>query len=204
MSQANVPVVSRSIKVVLCGPPHSGKSCLREGLKQALMNLHRAGAAPYPYVLTACPDGEGSWYSEAAQRDPVLAQQLKQTYKTKFTWAFAEKVAQDIATISLPLTIIDIGGKIGDKNRLIIAPATHAIILSSNLDLVQEWKALCSELNLNIIAIIHSHYHGISDRIDAETPILTGTVHHLERGEPNHDRPMVQALARVLTRMSQP
>lgn len=80
------------------------------------MNLHRAGAAPYPYVLTACPDGEGSWYSEAAQRDPVLAQQLKQTYKTKFTWAFAEKVIQYIEVISLLLTIIDISSKIGDKN----------------------------------------------------------------------------------------
>jgi CRISPR-associated protein Csx3 len=49
------------VKVVLCGPPHSGKSCLREGLKQAIRQIPNA---PYPYVLTACPDGEGAWYFE--------------------------------------------------------------------------------------------------------------------------------------------
>jgi hypothetical protein len=205
MAQSNLPPIPAiPIKVILCGPPHSGKSCLREGLKQALMNLYRTGAAPYPYVLTACPDGEGSWYSEAAQRDPALAQQLKQAYKSKFTWAFAEKVAQDVATISLPLTIIDVGGKIDDKNRLIMAPATHAVILAGDLERVNEWKTLCSELNLNVIAIIHSDYHGTSDRIDTKTPILTGSVHHLERGEPNGDRPMIQALARLLAKLSQP
>jgi len=42
------------MKVVLAGPPKSGKSCLREGLKQA---IRRISGAPYPYVITACPDG---------------------------------------------------------------------------------------------------------------------------------------------------
>lgn len=45
------------MKVVLCGPPRSGKSCLREGLKQA---IRRVPGAPYPYVITAAPDGEGA------------------------------------------------------------------------------------------------------------------------------------------------
>lgn len=191
------------IKVVLCGPPHSGKSCLREGLKQAILSLNRTGQAPYPYVLTACPDGEGSWYSEAAQRDPILTQQLKQAYKTKFTWEFAQEKAKQVANLNLPLTLIDVGGKIDDKNRLIMAPATHAVILAGDLEQVSEWKTLCCELNLDVIAILHSDYHGTADRIISETPILTGSVHHLERGEPNGDRPMVQALARLLTRLSQ-
>ncbi|MBC6434188.1 CRISPR-associated protein Csx3, partial [Nostoc sp. HG1] len=66
------------LKVVLCGPPQSGKSCLREGLKQAISNIE---GAPYPYVITACPDGEGAWFSDAARRDPDLARQLKDEYK---------------------------------------------------------------------------------------------------------------------------
>jgi hypothetical protein len=198
----NSPTVNPPVKVVLCGPPHSGKSCLREGLKQTLMALHRIEKAPYPYVLTACPDGEGSWYSEAAQRDPVLAQQLKQAYKTKFTWEFTERVAQDVKKITLPLTIIDVGGRIDDKNRAIMTPATHAVILAGDLERVGEWEAFCRELKLDIIAILHSDYHGSRDRIDAETPILTGSIHHLERGEPNHERPMVKALAEILVRLS--
>jgi CRISPR-associated protein Csx3 len=78
------------LKIVLCGPPHSGKSCLREGLKQAIVNIDNV---PYPYVITACPDGEGSYFSEAAKRDPELARRLKQEYKAKFTMEFAEKAA---------------------------------------------------------------------------------------------------------------
>ncbi len=35
------------MKVVLYGLPHSGKSCLKEGLKQA---IRRIKGAPYPYL----------------------------------------------------------------------------------------------------------------------------------------------------------
>ena len=201
MSQSNL---SSAIKVVLCGPPHSGKSCLREGLKQALMERHRAKQAPYPYVLTGCPDGEGSWYSEAARRDPDLARQLKQAYKTKFTWEFAQKIANDVKTLTIPLTLIDVGGKIDDKNRLIMAPATHAVILAGEMNRVEEWQLLCRELNLTVIAVIHSDYGGTVDRILSERPLLTGSVHHLERGESNSDRPMIQALASILAELSMP
>ena len=197
-------MLTHPVKVVLCGPPHSGKSCLREGLKQAIMPRHRAGQAPYPFVLTACPDGEGSWYSAAAQRDPALARQLKQAYKAKFTWEFAKKVAQDVAQVTLPLTIIDVGGKIDDKNRLIMAGATHAVILAADMEQVSEWQTLCAELDLQLVALIQSDYDGTCDRITAEEPLLTGSVHYLERGQPNHDRPMIQALATKLLSLCNP
>ncbi|MCU0527763.1 MAG: hypothetical protein MUF72_23445 [Elainella sp. Prado103] len=190
------------MKVVLCGPPHSGKSCLREGLKQALLILHRVGQAPYPYVLTACPDGEGAWYAEAAQRDPDLAYQLKQAYKSKFTPEFAQEKAKQVQQLDLPLTIIDVGGRIDDKNRWIMAPATHAVILSNDVAGIPEWQQVCDELHLNVIAILYSDYHATADHIAAETPILRGAIHHLERGEPNHDRPMIKALAARLAQLS--
>ncbi len=41
------------VKIVLGGPPHSGKSCLREGLKKAILRLYPE--RPYPYAITACP-----------------------------------------------------------------------------------------------------------------------------------------------------
>ena len=61
-------------KVILAGPPRSGKSCLREGLKNVLVDLPDA---PYPYVITACPDGEGAWFQEAVRHDPESAQACK-------------------------------------------------------------------------------------------------------------------------------
>lgn len=191
------------MKVVLCGPSHSGKSCLREGLKQALMALHRARKAPYPYFLTACPDGEGAWYGETVRNHPALAEKLKQEYKAQFTWRFAQNKAHEVKKVSEPLTLIDVGGIIDEKNWLIMRHATHAIVLSRDMNKILEWVTFCEELQLKIIAIIHSDYLGLCDRIESESPILKGSVHRLERGEDVSTRPIVQALARVLVRMTQ-
>lgn len=190
------------MKVVLCGPPHSGKSCLREGLKQAIMAIHREGKAPYPYFITACPDGEGSWYTEAVRNNPDLAARLKREYKAKFTWAFAENKALDVKNASLPLTLIDVGGRIDGKNRLIMQYATHAVILVGDRAKIAEWEGFCGELNLKVIAVIHSDYQGKFDAIECESPILRGSVHYLERGEDISQRAIVQVLARVLVGLS--
>jgi CRISPR-associated protein Csx3 len=182
-------------KVVLCGAPHSGKSCLREGLKQAISNIE---GAPYPYVITACPDGEGSWFSEAAQRDPNLARQLKEAYKAKYTLEFATKASSWVRSANTPLNIIDVGGKISEENRLIMREATHAVILSGEKQKIPEWEDFCKSIGLRIVAVIDSDLNGKEDVIESELPVLTGKVHHLVRGEDVSGREMVQALARFL------
>ncbi|MDF5730255.1 MAG: hypothetical protein PUP92_20100 [Rhizonema sp. PD38] len=189
------------IKVVLCGPPQSGKSCLREGLKQALSNI---ADAPYPYVITACPDGEGAWFSEAARRDSDLARRLKDAYKAKFTPDFANKAAGWVRSANTPLNIIDVGGRMTDENRLIMREATHAIILAGDEGKgeVPKWEEFCRNLNLRIIANIYSDYQGKEDKIESESPILTDSVHYLERGEHVSSRKMVQALAQLLMKLS--
>lgn len=190
--------MQQPIKVALCGPPHSGKSCLREGLKQALMALHRTEQTPYPNVITACPDGEGSWYSETARRDPVLARQLKEAYKTKFTPEFTQRVAENVQRIQEPLTLIDMGGRIDGKNRSIAQHATHAVILVGNISCIPEWWVFCQESKLQVIAKLYSDYYGTYDRIDSEFPIVTGCIHYLERGQNVANRPVVQTLAKLL------
>ncbi len=182
-------------KVVICGPKQSGKSCLREGLKQAISNIE---GAPYPYVITACPDGEGAWFSEAAQRDLELATRLKAEYKAKFTPEFAQKAAGWVRIANTTLNIIDVGGRITDENRVIMREATHAVILSGNKEKIPQWQEFCQSLGLRIVAIIHSDIKGKEDAIESELPMLTGTVHHLIRGEDVSGREMVQALAKVL------
>ncbi len=183
------------MKVVLCGPPQSGKSCLREGLKQAICRIE---GAPYPYVITACPDGEGAWFSEAARRDADLARKLKEDYKANFTPEFARIRAGWVRDAKNSLNIIDVGGKISEENRQIMSQATHAVILAGNMNKVPAWKDFCESLNLPVIAIIHSDYKGVADCIQTESPLLTGSVHYLERGEDISTRPMVQALATLL------
>lgn len=188
-----------TVKVVLCGPPQSGKSCLREGLKKAIRCIP---GAPYPFAVTVNPDGEGSWFAETAQRDLTAATQYKNAYKTTFTQEFAISRAEWVKKCHEPLAIFDVGGKISSTNKLIMQYATHAVILAGDKSKIPAWQEFCTDLQLEIIAIIHSDLYAVCDRIDSESPILTGSIHRLQRGEDVSSRPMIQALARVLVGLS--
>lgn len=189
------------MKIVLAGPPRSGKSCLREGLKQAIRAIP---GAPYPYVITACPDGEGSWFQETVNLDPDLAAACKAAYKAKFTPEFVQRVADSVRKCSLPLTLVDIGGIPSEENRAITRFATHAILLAGDLSRLPEWRAFCGDVGLRIIAEIHSDYHGTFDSVPilGDDGVYRGSVHHLERGEPVSERLTIKALAEILVKLA--
>ncbi len=184
-------------KVVLAGPPRSGKSCMREGLKQALRSIP---GAPYPYVITACPDGEGAWFQETVNNDPKLAAACKAAYKAKFTPEFVSRIADSVRDCSLELTLVDIGGITSVENEQICSNATHMVILAGDTSRVPEWHEFARKVGLVVVAEIHSDYHGTEDSVQGASSdgILRGSVHHLERGEPVAERPMIRALAEHL------
>lgn len=184
-------------KIVLAGPPRSGKSCLREGLKQALRAIP---GAPYPYVITACPDGEGSWFQESVEHDPVVATACKAAYKAKFTPEFVERIKTSVKMCSLELTLVDIGGITSIENEQICSGATHMVILAGDTAKFAEWREFAKKVGLAVVAEIHSDYNGTEDNVEGVTQdgILRGSVHHLERGEIASDRPMIRALAEHL------
>ena len=191
---------SSNLKVVLCGPANVGKTCLREGLKQVLQQLP---SAPDSYVISGCPDGDGAWFSETAQKYPELAKELKEKYKTSFTPEFAQAKAQDIEVIKTPLLVFDVGGKITPENQVIMSKATHSVILAQNDTEVKLWQQFCEKLNLPVVAIIISDYQGKQDQIThTYPPLLQGSIHHLDRGENVTKRPMLRALAQLLSNLS--
>lgn len=189
---------SYGIKVGLCGEAHTGKTCLREGLKKALLTLPNA---PHSYVFSGCPDGEGAWFYETVQKDPELARQLKEEYKAKFTPKFAQDKAQEIKAIQLPILVFDVGGKITSENETIMSEATHAVILAKSEEGVKAWQQFCEKLNVPVIAILNSDYEATQDRVDTDSPILKGTVHYLDRGEDTSTRPLIQKLAQYLVNL---
>ncbi|NJO64249.1 MAG: CRISPR-associated protein Csx3 [Richelia sp. RM2_1_2] len=200
------------IKVVLCGPPQSGKSCLRDGLKRAILAHVNA---PYPYIITACPDGEGSWHQEAYENNQPLAEDCKRKNKGDVTPKFATEAAQWVKSANQLINIIDVGGKITDENKTIMQPATHAVILAGDASKFVEWEDFCQTLGLKIIAKIHSQLDAIKDEVLLSSnwqvntselleskPLITGSVHGLKRGENLSTRPMVKALADVLIHLT--
>ena len=200
------------IKVVLCGPPQSGKSCLRDGLKRAIL---ASVNAPYPYIITACPDGEGSWHQEACENNESLASEYKRNNKGDVTPEFAKEAARWVRSANQLINIIDVGGRITDENETIMQPATHAVIVSGDVNKFAEWEKFCQHLGLKIVAKIHSQLNATEDEVlfrdgwQENTSellerayLLTGSVHRLQRGENLSTRPMVKALADVLIHLT--
>lgn len=192
------------MKIVLAGPPKSGKSCLREGLKQA---IKRIPGAPYPYVITACPDGEGSWFQETVNRGPEEARHLKDAYKASlggFTPEFVKRIADSVANCKLPLTLVDIGGRTSVENEAICASATHAILLAGDLTKLPEWREFCQRVGLKVLAEVYSDYNGQEDTVAGvgEDGIFRGSIHYLERGENVSERPCAVVLAHLLADMA--
>ncbi len=193
-------------KIVLAGPPRSGKTCIRFGLREA---MRRIPGAPYPYPITANPDGEGAWFHEAVNRDPDLAAQCKAAYKSKFTPEFVRRVTDSVRNCALPLALVDIGGIPSIENKQICAAATHAVLLAGDdpktgaswESRLAPWWEFCRELGLVVVAVIHSDYHGVEDRIEGVGPdgIFRASIHYLERGDVSvFERPGIQALAEFI------
>lgn len=93
--------------------------------------------------------------------------------------------------------------------------ATHSIIVSSSPDQFRPWETFCQELNLKIIAKINSELTDETDEVflpdDWQTntkqlleqsPILSGSIHCLQRGEDVSTRPLIQALAELLIHLT--
>ncbi len=206
LSSPEAKEVFKYKKIVVAGPPRSGKSCFNKGIKDTIKSIP---GAPYPLVHTACPDGEGSWFQETMNASPELAAKLKADYKSKFTPEFVQMQSDAVKTLgndSCPLNFIDIGGMTTPENAKICEGANAAIILSGETaiaaGLPAEWKKFFDGLGIPVIAEVYSDYNGKEDIVVGveEDGVFRGSVHHLERGENLNDRVTLQELAdHVLT-----
>ena len=187
------------MRIALLGPPHSGKSVLRERLKRAIRKLD---SRVYPYVITTNPDGEGAWFQESYEKDQEQAMMHRSAAKRPWTRERAQQFAGWARNASTPLTLLDMGGVIDDYTRLICAEGTHAILLAPRETDFPAWRELCRECSLVILAEVISEYEKDEDAIYERATVFRGEVHRLERGELESRRVAVEALAGfVLDRM---
>ncbi|NCU38385.1 hypothetical protein EOL96_05000 [Candidatus Saccharibacteria bacterium] len=181
--------LANGVKVVIMGPPHSGKSVFIDALiRQVDPNL---GVT----MLSGCPDGEGLWLQR--HYDDPKVKELRR--KGAFTPEFVKHATESVQNFEGPLAFIDIGGRVSDENRQLAAGATHAVILAGDLSKVGEWSDFAAELGIPVVAKLHSHYSGNSDVIHTATnEEMIASTHYLERGTSGKVRPSVQAVADIL------
>ncbi len=174
--------------VLVGGPPHSGKSVLAYLLTQCLRKQQVEH-----YVLRACPDGEGDWSQEAP---PTTVRLLRQ--KGAFSADFVDRVCRDLERRHLPL-IVDAGGRPTLDQERIFDFCTHAVLISSTLEGLAEWRDRAQRHGLAIVAELLSTLSG-ADRIDEEAPVLRGQIAGLERYAPVAG-PVTAKLAERLARI---
>lgn len=176
------------MKIVVAGPPHSGKSVFL-GALTSLLNKEDY------FLFRACPDGEGSWTYRSEES-------VKYRRKGTFTEEIVDWYISSLANSALaPLVLVDIGGRITEENRRILSEGKidMAIILSGTHDGLSTWKEFLESCNVGIFAEILSAYDLLHDREDS-CPMV---VHHLERGEDCSSRPVIQKIASQLTDLAE-
>lgn len=185
--------LSRGVKVVVMGPPHSGKSVFIDALSREIdpeLDMTMIGG---------CPDGEGLWLQRHYDNPEVA----KLRRKGAFTPEFVEHARRSVEEFNGPLALIDIGGRVSDENREIAAGATHAVILAGDLGRVSEWQDFADELGIPVIAKLHSHYAGNGDVVHTATDKrVVASTHYLERGTGGKERESVTAVADMLGAMT--
>ena len=181
--------LKNGIKIVIGGPPQSGKSVLFQSLIKSL---------PSAYPLPASPDGEGFWTQHLyGQGQGAIAEAYRKRIKGDYSPEFREHCKEKIDNWDGPLMLIDMGGKINPEDSSMIEGATHAIILSSDLSKVEPWREFFNDNDIEVIATIHSQYYGTRDFQLPQNPERTdmvGSVHHLKRGALAIDRETIKQL----------
>jgi len=180
------PGKETTMKVVIVGPPHSGKSVFLGGLMKCMPREKY-------YLFRACPDGEGTWTWRNEEAS-------KFRRKGNFSREIVDWYVRCLAGNRMaPIVLVDVGGRITEENRRILCEGKvdAAIILAGDLQAVPEWETFLQDCGVRVLARIYSDYEGQDDDVTKEML----SVHHLERGEDVSSRPVIKKIAAMLLDM---
>lgn len=171
------------MKIVFCGPPHSGKSVFIVSLEKLLL------ADGYETVR-ASRDGEGDW-SNNSDQDNVKNVRVKGTYGR----AFLKEKCRVIKNSKKPIVLVDIGGMLYPDKADIFRACDSFVVLSSDEVHRKEWQEFGKSLGCRCIASISSEKHGEDCLETADKGVVRGKICGLERGTLRSGSPVVEAVA---------
>lgn len=159
------------MKLIVCGPPHSGKSVF-------ISNLMREMPVDYSIQFSACPDGEDQYSNNANQLEIRIMRQ-KHPFTDKLVQYYCDVIKMQPDNY---ITVIDVGGQISKENEEIFKQADSFIVLSNNKEEKLKWLHFGQSLGLDCIASLDSSLEGQDELYDTE-PYIQGKIVGLERGK---------------------
>lgn len=185
----NVEVQKKEREVIIvCGPPHSGKSVFFATLKHHLPRRNTR-------LFRACPDGEGTWSQKS---DEGVAQAVR--HKGSFSPEFMEFALNGIDNISAKRTLVDVGGIRSKENGDIFRRATHAVVLcrTDKPEEKEAWEQFAKENGLIVMASLDSALEGEQSGYTDEEGTIRGRVVGLERGQEVHSEALELLAERIM------
>lgn len=177
------------MKIVFCGPPHSGKSVFIANL------IDKLPTDAYT-IIRACPDGEGTWSNNKNQNETSIVRE-----KGKFTKSFIDGACQAIDNQTNKIVLVDVGGVMSKENEQVFSHCDSFIVLSSDEEKKKEWLEFGQKLGLTCVGCLDSSLEG-KEEIYSRTPYFQGKIVGLERGEILEDSVVIKAIVSDIVQKS--
>ncbi len=200
-------LVDKNIRLIIGGPPDSGKStfcaslvaemrnCIcsiqsRSSFSDLKLNVEQVTLDLSGRTTDAIAEG---WAAE----DPIRLKRMRQPWTMRLARKGVEKLLESRAQGNI--TISDLPGKVDEITRLLAAPADACILLSKDWNLLKdEWAPMMNNLGVPVVSKIRSRQvgEGLSSLVTLYQPgqRLNGRVVALNRVQKSWD-PFIRWLA---------
>ena len=169
------------MKIVFCGPPHSGKSVFIANL------IDKLPTDAYT-IIRACPDGEGTWSNNKNQDETSVVRK-----KGKFTKTFIDDACKAIDNQTNKIVLVDVGGVMSKENEQVFGHCDSFVVLSSDEEKKKQWLEFGQKLGLECVGYLDSSLEGQEEIYERE-PYFQGKIVGLERGEILENSPVIKGL----------
>lgn len=177
------------MKVVFCGPPHSGKSVFIANL------IDKLPTDAYT-IIRACLDGEGNWSNNKNQNETSIVRK-----KGKFTKSFIEDACKAIDNQTNKIVLVDVGGIMSKENEEVFKHCDSFVVLSSDEKKKEEWLKFGQELGLECLGSLDSSLEG-QEEIYSMQPYLQGRIAGMERGKVLKDSQVINTIVSDIVKKS--
>lgn len=176
------------MEIIVCGPPHSGKSVFIATLEKML-------PADGYETIRVHKDGEGDWSNNPDQNE-VKSVRIK---ASDINDKFIKDKCRIIRNSKKKIVIVDIGGMLYDDKIPIFKTCNSFIVLSSDRPHRKEWQRFGEKYGAVCIANLASALDekNPEDTIDdgEDDIVISGIVKNLNRGMYKLDSPLIRKIA---------